>query len=332
VFFIIYLSLHSAIFYAILVLFFNSIFWVFIISVFPLGIFSILAGLDASSCVKKSRRNYGDNVQAPVKNPWLVVFLSLVWPGLGHAYLRKWFLFILYSLIYLSFSLLDSHFKICRLLLRILVCIHVGRIFSDTITKRDFYKFVVATVLILFTVNFAIPVLKSRYVIKGIFVKQRSMEPTLKMGDLILINRLAYTFDEPKIGDIVEIDSNVAVDLNPKLRHHLKLNLERPYFFIKRIAAVGGDSVQLKKDGVYVNDILQKDIMVGNSTGPTTLKINGLKIDRIATQNPYRVPENCFFTIGDNIKNSFDSRDFGAIPGSMITGKVIKVFSPKREK
>jgi len=213
-----------------------------------------------------------------------------------------------------------------------LACIHVGRIDNNAVTRKELYKFVVVAALILFTVNFAIPILRSRYVIQTTFVKASSMEPTLKTGDLILINRLAYTFDDPKIGDIAKIDSKVAVDLNPKLRHHLKLNREKNYSFIKRIVGVGGDCIQVQKDGIYVNDILHKDIMVGNSTGATILKINGSKIERIATKQPYRVPDNCFFVLGDNIENSFDSRDFGAIARNTIKGKIIKVFSPKREK
>jgi signal peptidase I len=327
--FMIYLSLHVVVFYTLSILFYNSIYWAFIISILPLSVFSLLAGLDASWCVEKPRRNHNDKVQASGKNVWLAVFLSLVWPGLGHAYLKKWFLFVLCSLIYLSLFLLDPGSKIYRPLFRILVCIHVGRIFNATVARRDFYKFIAVAVLILFTINVAAPALRARCVLKVSFPKESSMGPALKAGDMVLINRLAYILRKPKVGDIINIDSKVTTYMAPKLRDHLKLNREKPYGFIKRIIAVGGDSVQIKKDGIYVNDVLQKDIMVGNSTGLGLIRINGLKIERLATRQLYRVPENCFFVLGDNIENSLDSRDFGAVPRSMIIGKVIKVISPK---
>ena len=332
-FFTTYLLLHIIIFYSSLILFFNSIYyWSFIIYLLPLGILSILAGLDASLCVKKLQKTPVDEIQAQEKNIWLAIFLSLVWPGLGHAFLRRWFPFILYSLLYLSIFLLDFYFEIFGLIIRMLACFHICRTFNNIDTKRDFYKFAISAVLLLFTINFIIPRLRARYVVRGDFVASSSMEPALKIGDLFLISQLAYVFDNPQAGDIVEIKSNVMVNLDPQIKNHSKLNIEKTRFFIKRIIAVEGDSVQIKTDGVYVNDTLRKDTMVGGSIGPRAWKVNGLKIDRISTDKPYKVPKDCFFVLGDNIEKSFDSRDFGAVPRDMIRGKIIKVFHPNKEE
>jgi signal peptidase I len=43
---------------------------------------------------------------------------------------------------------------------------------------------------------------------------------------------------------------------------------------------------------------------------------------------PYKVPENHIFLIGDNTTNSHDSRDFGAIPLSDVIGKAYKIYWP----
>lgn len=304
-------------------------FWSWAIDFFSLSIFSILAGLDAFFCIRKSQVKDINQAQTSTKNGWLAIFLSLVCPGLGHAYLKRWMEFLLYLLIYLLFVFLNPRFaKIYILFLRISACIHVGVIFNKTINKKDFYKFIVAAIMILSATNFVIPLLRARYIVHGNFITTTSMVPTIKSGDLILVNHLAYIFGKPQIGDIIEIHSNIApANLDANIRERLKLK-ER--YLIKRVVATGGDTIQIKKDGVYVNGLLQKSIGIGNSMGRSMLQLKGIKIERLAIQQPYRVPEKSFFVLGDNIEDSVDSRDFGQIPQNKITGKVIKIFSPKK--
>lgn len=298
----------------------------FYVSVLFFSGFHILAGLDAFLCAKKSLPYDSQNPESKV---WFAVFLSLVWPGLGHAYFKRWFFFVVYFAINVALLSSDLHIVACRILVQVVACIHIARSFTDAACKKDFRRFVTAVFLILFTVRIAIPVLRAEYIITGYFVQESCMAPKIKVDDMTLINRLAYLFDEPQIGDIVEINQKaVETGLDSKLRSFLKLDKSGPYTFTKRIIASGGMAVQVKEDGVYVDNLLQKSYMVDYASGPNHIKIDEALIKRIAMDQPFIVPENCFFVLGDNTKNSVDSRDFGAVPRSMIRGKVIKIYSP----
>lgn len=294
----------------------------FYVSILSLNGFCILAGLDAFLCAKKKLPYGSQNLESKV---WFAVFLSLVWPGLGHAYFKRWFFFVVYSAI--DIAILSSSVYL-KILVRIVACIHIARSFTDTACKKDFRRFATAMFLILFTIKMAIPILRAEYIITGYSAQESCMAPTIKPGDLTLINRLVYLFDEPQIGDIVEINQKaVEAGLNPKLKGFLKLDKLWRYTFVKRIVASEGMTVQVKEDGVYVDNMLQKSYMVDYAPGPNNVKVDGEIIKRIATDQPFIVPENCFFVLGDNTKNSVDSRDFGAVPRGMIPGKVIKIHS-----
>jgi len=210
----------------------------------------------------------------------------------------------------------------------IIACLHIGNSFVDAATKRILYKYIISIFLIIFVMYVVLPVLRARYIINGDFAEGMSMASTIKEDDIILVNRLAYTINVPHIGDIVQINGlSMANRLDPAVKRFLKLDRLRNYKFIKRIIAFGGDTVQIRNDGLYVNDILQKHITINHDYGPRTININGSRIERMAIQQPYIVPNNSYFVIGDNIKNSVDSRDFGAVPRNMIIGKIIKVYS-----
>ncbi len=163
----------------------------------------------------------------------------------------------------------------------------------------------------------------------------------------------------PKVGDIISfrVDSR---DFKIKTNSHpYCLNL------VGRIVAAGGDSVQIKDDKLIVNGKLCKDykayfesmncdineyekrvgeikdgkVYIGGNRYPKYDEdVNGVDIEvlnkelieifdasRYAVNEPYVVPKNSFFVLGDNINNSVDSRDFGAISTDNIKGKVTSI-------
>ena len=93
-----------------------------------------------------------------------------------------------------------------------------------------------------------------------------SMEPTLQVGDHILVT--PYRFADPRKGDVIVFHSPV----------------NRDELMVKRIAGVAGDLVE------------------GN-------------------QGKLIVPAGCYFVLGDNRANSFDSRQWGVLPRSEIVGR-----------
>lgn len=124
------------------------------------------------------------------------------------------------------------------------------------------------------------------------------MEPTLQVGDLITVNT---RYSEPSIGDVI-------VFLNPK-------DGGKP--LIKRVAALGGDSVRIHEGSFYRN---------GDIVDAVAVPIYQRKETFSVTMERKVVPENEMFVLGDWRDNSNDSRFFGTVPSSDIVGKVTYVW------
>lgn len=128
-------------------------------------------------------------------------------------------------------------------------------------------------------------------------VPSGSMEPTIKTGELILTNRLAYSFSGPETGDVVVFWSDEADKL-----------------LVKRVIGVGGDVINIKGGEVYINGKKVKESYISGKTwSPSKEEVT------------YSVPEGSVFVMGDNRENSGDSRFFenAYISNENIKGKVI---------
>jgi len=185
-------------------------------------------------------------------------------------------------------------------------------------------------------------------------IPSASMQPTLLIGDFILVNKLVYNISEPKRGDIVVF----RYPVNPSLD------------YIKRVIAVPGDLVEfeeffdpkaeVKVYRVKVNgeefglgyrtlrnfngrfyyefeeSIRRKDKVVRHSVWysayPT--KVSGLVSyngeDCLQQRHnlcvKFRVPEGHYFVMGDNRDNSEDSRFWGFVPRENILGKAFVIY------
>ena len=133
-----------------------------------------------------------------------------------------------------------------------------------------------------------------------------SMRPTLIEGDRILVNKFLYRFQEPHRGDII-------VFRYPEDR-------KRP--FIKRLAAIGGDTVEIRDGRVLVNGTLLEEAGIFST-------------NRYYNQGGYgqegqvvHVPPNDYFVLGDNSLSSHDSRFWGFVPKPLLIGKAMCVFWP----
>ena len=124
-----------------------------------------------------------------------------------------------------------------------------------------------------------------------------SMEPVLYNGQEIFINRFLYKIVSPKSGDVVVFLPNGNANT---------------HYYVKRVVAVPGDTVQIKNGSLYINGLLYKDVEYD--------KIEDAGI----AENPITLANGEFFTLGDNINNSEDSRsgNIGAVKRENIIGKV----------
>lgn len=135
---------------------------------------------------------------------------------------------------------------------------------------------------------------------KLMVVEGQSMYPTLKNEDYLIVNKLAYGFDDiPNRGDIIAFESKFKSNKTDK-----KMKL------VKRIIALPGEHIVIKNNKVYINDKI----------------LDESYLDEVNTEGniDFVVPNNEVFIMGDNRQNSFDSRfeEFGTVSIDDIIGKV----------
>ena len=138
------------------------------------------------------------------------------------------------------------------------------------------------------------------YVIQTFFIPSGSMEPTLNIGDRILVLKLAYWFTNPAIGDVVVFKA-------PPSEHCGDPSVTD---LVKRIVATPGDQIWSNGNVIYVNGHV-----LHQNWPHYSLLINPINRQTIAP--------NHYFMMGDNHPASCDSRDWGTLPRSDIIGKVV---------
>lgn len=139
----------------------------------------------------------------------------------------------------------------------------------------------------------------SSYVIQRNEVTGVAMEPALFHQDQILINRLGSYFGSIKRGDIVSIRSD-------RLSERVQVGE-----LIKRVIAVGGDTVEIKNGRVFINDQLLDEPYLPDTTETLPIDLTYQKV--ILDKNQY-------YILGDNRNDSLDSRYFGPVLDSDIVG------------
>ena len=134
-----------------------------------------------------------------------------------------------------------------------------------------------------------------------------SMSPALENGDVVLVNRFIYKVKSPQMGDLIVFKPN---------------GNENSHYYIKRVVAGPGDTVQIKEGFLYVNDELVTDLPVGKISNA------GMAEEHVS------VEKDTYFVIGDNPNSSEDSRyaDIGNVNLKDIEGKPWYVLSPKQRR
>lgn len=151
-----------------------------------------------------------------------------------------------------------------------------------------------------------------RYVLlTPIVVDGESMMPTLASGDRMVVNKVSYKISDIKHEDIIVFHAPEKKD------------------YIKRVIGLPGDTLQYKNDILYRNDKAVKesylvDFKAAIQDGGTLTE--DFKLEDYTDKKV--IPKGYVFVMGDNRRNSKDSRHIGLVPENKIIGKTSLVFWP----
>jgi signal peptidase I len=148
-----------------------------------------------------------------------------------------------------------------------------------------------------------------------------SMENTMLVGDHLIMSRIGYDAGVPFT------NWHVPLWRNP---HRQQVIIFKPPFapnttdLIKRAIGLPGDTIDMRGGAVYVNGArLHETYAVGPSEpAPAGSAPPGYRDIKF----PYKVPDNCYFAMGDNRTNSYDSRFWGCVPRSDIIGTPVMIY------
>ena len=141
-----------------------------------------------------------------------------------------------------------------------------------------------------------IVLLLKTFVISPILVSGDSMDSTLKDGDMMLLNKLAYKTNEIERFDIVVVEHNDS-------------------YIIKRIIGLPGDTIKCIDNILYINDKVYIEEYLDENTITSDFEIE-------------TIPEGYYFVLGDNREVSLDSRRIGLINQDKIQGKATFTIFP----
>ncbi len=165
---------------------------------------------------------------------------------------------------------------------------------------RSTVRWILETLVMVAAAFFLAQVVRA-YAVAPYIVPSESMIPTMQISDRFLADRFTYRFlHSPKQGDIVIFDEPGGSRT-----------------FVKRVVAVGGQTVDVRDGAVYVNGKrLSEPYTHGATTEPGDIEL------------PYTVPQGSVWLMGDNRPNSTDSRWFGAVPLSTVRGHAVALYWP----
>jgi signal peptidase I len=170
---------------------------------------------------------------------------------------------------------------------------------------RDYFELIVETAVFVFFVM--------TFVVQAFQIPTGSMEPTLLVGDFLLVNKLIYASTLSPLEE--KILPRRSIRRGDIIVFKYPNELSKDY--VKRAIGFPGEKVQIWDKKVYINDAPLDEKYKVHSDG----QILASTADVRDNYGPVIVPEGSIFAMGDNRDNSQDSRYWGFLPQSYIKGR-----------
>ncbi len=181
----------------------------------------------------------------------------------------------------------------------------------DKSVVREYFELIAETAVFVFFVM--------TFVVQAFQIPTGSMEPTLLIGDFLLVNKVVYS--NPQFS--LEKAILPRRDLRRQDIVVFKYPKELTKDYVKRIIALEGEKIEIKDKQVYVNDQPISEKYKVHNDSQVFSKNGYYRYDETIRDNfgPVVVPRDHCFVMGDNRDNSMDSRYWSFLPLSHIKGK-----------
>ena len=156
----------------------------------------------------------------------------------------------------------------------------------------------VASMALYFAIALIVALVIRAFLFELVHVDGDSMRPNLYDGQVMFVEKISRYTDAIEAGDIVIV------------RYP-----DREGVFVKRVVALGGDTVEVKDGRLYINDVLQQEPYIKEP-------LMHWDTEKIT------VPDQSYYVMGDNRNDSTDSRSVGAIAKSEVVGRALFVIWP----
>jgi len=188
---------------------------------------------------------------------------------------------------------------------------------------REYFELIAETAVFVFFVM--------TFVVQAFQIPTGSMEPTLLVGDFLLVNKLVYSNPSTALDKLILPRRDIRRQDIVVFKFPKELNKD----YVKRVIGLEGEKLEIKNKQVYINDQPIMESYKVHSDSRVLTKDGYYHYDDAIRDNfgPVVVPPGKCFVMGDNRDNSEDSRFWGFLPLDNIKGRPwVIYFSYRAER
>jgi signal peptidase I len=193
----------------------------------------------------------------------------------------------------------------------------------DTSVVREYFELIAETAVFVFFVM--------TFVVQAFQIPTGSMEPTLLVGDFLLVNKLVYSNPPFPLEKSLLPRRDIHRQDIVVFKYPKELNKD----FVKRVIALQGEKIEIKNKQVFINDNPITETYKVHGDSQVFTKNGYYHYDDTIRDNfgPVVIPPGHCFVMGDNRDNSMDSRYWSFLPMDYIKGKPwVIYFSYRAER